>query len=1530
MKSILGLDLGSNSVGWSLVQYDSIKEQGSILGLGSRVIPMDQATLGEFGQGNKVSQTSERTRLRQVRRLIQRRLLRRERLHRVLNILGFLPEHFQAALDFDRRPGQFAPGTEPKLAYRPVVDPERNTPRYTFIFKDAYEDMLTQFRHLNPGWLQKADGSPRNLPYDWTIYHLRKKAITEKIEKEELAWLLLHFNQKRGYYQARGEEEEDKDDKDVQFHSLTIVRVDEDKDPGQKGDPWYSLTLDNGWVYRRQSRVPLFDWVGKTRDFIVTTDLDADGTPKTDKEGNVKRSFRAPGPDDWTLQKKKTERDIEISGKTVGTFIFDTLLQQPRVKIKGKLIRTIERRFYKDELKRILQTQLAFHPELTDRSLLSACINELYRHNEPHRTLLLEQDFVYLLVDDILFYQRPLLSKKSEVGNCSLEFRPSKDKKGRLRMTDGKPERFPLKAVSKSNPYYQEFRLWQWLQNLRIYRRVDDADHTAHLVGDGQQRAELFGYLNSQKEIVQEKLLRFLFSRQGLKGKQLSQEVDAHYWNFVADKAYPGNETRAMILSRLGKCEGVSADFLDEHKLYHLWHIIYSVTDREAFGKAIRSFAARYQLDKDSFYEAFKKTPPFDSAYGSFSEKAIRKLLPLMRLGSYWSYAAIDPATRDRIDKVRTGEYDEKIRDQVRKKAMHLQSDEDFQGLPLWLAQYLVYDRHAEAEATGKWNSLADIDAWLNAFRQYSLRNMVVEQVVLESMRVVRDIWERYGHGAAGFFDEIHIELGRELRQTNEERQRATKQIQENEATNQRIKHLLAEMYAMGQVENVRPYSPVQQELLKIYEEGVLRSGIEVDPEMLKIAKTAQPGSAELRRYILWLEQKYMSPYTGQVIPLSRLFTPEYEIEHIIPQSRYFDDSMSNKVICEAAVNKLKDNLTGLAFIEKFPGQVVELGFGKTAKIFEKDQYKDFVLRQYASSPKKRKKLLMEDIPEEMVDRQLNDTRYIGRLISQVLSNLVRSDDNDDGVNSKNVVQVTGKVTAELRQDWGLNDVWNDLILPRFERMNVLLKTDGFTAWNEQHQRWLPTVPLEFAAGFSKKRIDHRHHALDALVIACTTRGHVNYLNNRSAREGTATAEDRSGTRYDLRATLCYKNSGGNGHYKWTFKKPWPSFTADARTAIGAVIVSHKQQLRVLNRTSNRYTKWVEEDGQLQRRQVRQEGGSGWAIRKPLHKDTVYGAIRLRLKKEVSLNNALDNIPAIVWKEFRKHLQGLQAQGLDKKKILAQLKAASTEWQGQPVGRVEIWYWDEEQVATRKAITTEFDEKTIESVTDGGIQKILLKHLHDHKDKFDDKGKPVDPSLLAFSPEGIDTMNQRLKELNNGADHQPITKVRLYEPKGNKFNVGETGSKRSKFVEAAKSTNLYFGVYQDEAGKRNYATIPLIEVVERLRQRLPPVPETNEQGDRLIFTLSPNDLVYVPKEDNGEIQKPDNADLLTVDADRIYRVVSFTGNQIFMVNVNVAVTIVNKVEFSALNKMERAVDGTMIKVCCHKLSVDRLGNISMS
>jgi len=178
--------------------------------MGSRIIPMSQDILGEFGKGNSVSQTASRTGYRGVRRLRERFLLRRERLHRVLNVINFLPKHYALQIDFEKRFGKFKEETEPKLVY------DKNE----FIFKKSFEEMLSDFQKHQPQLLE----NDKKIPYDWAIYYLRNKALTQKIEKEELAWILLNFNQKRGYYQLRGEDfEEEKDKTFVRLKSKRLL-----------------------------------------------------------------------------------------------------------------------------------------------------------------------------------------------------------------------------------------------------------------------------------------------------------------------------------------------------------------------------------------------------------------------------------------------------------------------------------------------------------------------------------------------------------------------------------------------------------------------------------------------------------------------------------------------------------------------------------------------------------------------------------------------------------------------------------------------------------------------------------------------------------------------------------------------------------------------------------------------------------------------------------------------------------------------------------------------------------------------------------------------------------------------------------------------------------------------------------------------------------------------------------------------------------------------------------------------------------
>lgn len=146
MKRILGLDLGTNSIGWALINAEiNDNDQYNLIGIeasGSRIIPMDAAILGEFDKGNSISQTAERTRLRGVRRLRERNLLRRERLNRVLSLLDFLPSHYSDSLN---RYGQIKDNTEPKLAWK-----KNETGEYEFLFADSFNEMLQEFHTHHP------------------------------------------------------------------------------------------------------------------------------------------------------------------------------------------------------------------------------------------------------------------------------------------------------------------------------------------------------------------------------------------------------------------------------------------------------------------------------------------------------------------------------------------------------------------------------------------------------------------------------------------------------------------------------------------------------------------------------------------------------------------------------------------------------------------------------------------------------------------------------------------------------------------------------------------------------------------------------------------------------------------------------------------------------------------------------------------------------------------------------------------------------------------------------------------------------------------------------------------------------------------------------------------------------------------------------------------------------------------------------------------------------------------------------------
>ena len=345
-----------------------------------------------------------------------------------------------------------------------------------------------------------------------------------------------------------------------------------------------------------------------------------------------------------------------------------------------------------------------------------------------------------------------------------------------------------------------------------------------------------------------------------------------------------------------------------------------------------------------------------------------------------------------------------------------------------------------------------------------------------------------------------------------------------------------------------------------------------------------------------------------------------------------------------------------------------------------------------------------------------------------------------------------------------------------------------------------------------------------------------------------------------------------------------------------------------------------------------QTSSDHYSIRKPLHEDTVYGETVQPVVNQVSLKKALLQVNRIVDGKLRKKIQEMQSSGLTDKQIVNHFKktcADSPEWSHINFEKIGVRAYSNEvgqkrKVAIRKVIDGSFTEEKIERITDVSIQRILLNHLRECNGD----------SKVAFSPEGIDAMNRNIFRLNGDKPHLPIYKVRLGKVLGKKFAVGQRGNKGKKFVITAQSTNLFFAVYANDEGKRSFETIDLHCAIEMQKQGKDVAPSINEKGDKLLFVLSPNDLVYVPSE--SELQH--GVDSNDLKLDHVFKVVSCQDNTIYFIPNSVASPIAPEFEFNKKNKVETVSNDGIYKQGSEKLSIkniclpikmDRLGHLHL-
>jgi CRISPR-associated endonuclease Csn1 len=309
------------------------------------------------------------------------------------------------------------------------------------------------------------------------------------------------------------------------------------------------------------------------------------------------------------------------------------------------------------------------------------------------------------------------------------------------------------------------------------------------------------------------------------------------------------------------------------------------------------------------------------------------------------------------------------------------------------------------------------------------------------------------------------------------------------------------------------------------------------------------PNRENILRYQLWEDQNRQCLYSGRTISITQLLGDGggVEVDHILPRSRTLDDAQTNKVLCFRDSNQAKGNRTPSEWLASSnPTQFEEI-----------IQRANILLRSGLMPYGKYKKLIQKEVnTDEFVSRQLVDTAYITKVTGEYLRCLFDSDHH--------VLGLKGALTAELRWQWGLE--------------TILEQLPDSPAW---------TTREEMRPG-EKNRADHRHHAIDAVVIALTNRSRLQSLAMAMADR----TNQREGELLD---------------------EPWKDFRDTIKDRVSKVWVSHRVERKVSGalHEETQYGKTERPDWWVTRKPVETlKGNEIPNIRDPLIRDLVISKLK--------------------------------------------------------------------------------------------------------------------------------------------------------------------------------------------------------------------------------------------------------------------------------------------------------------------------------
>lgn len=1300
MKKILGLDLGTTSIGWALVNEAEHKnETSSIIKLGVRVNPLSTDEQTDFEKGNPLSVNADRTLKRGARRNLQRFKLRRKNLIDILTNYGFI-----------------------------------NT-----------QSILTE------------NGKQTT----FETLALRAKAAKEKIEKEELARILLSINKKRGYKSSRKAKNEEEG---TLIDGMAVAKelYESNVTPGQYV---YQLLLTKKQYipdFYRSDLQHEFDTIWNFQKQFYPAILTDELYQKLEGQGlqNSRKLFLAIHQIYTAENKGKREavklqhykwrsnavnkqltieevayvlvevnnnlnkssgylgaigdrsKKLYFNNLTVGEYLYQQIQKNRHTSLKNQVF---YRQDYLDEFETIWETQAGYHPELTKE---------------------LKED----IRDVVIFYQRKLKSQKGLISFCELE------KKEIEIVTGGKTKKKTIgpRVVPKSSPIFQEYKIWQNINDIVVTSKNRQPnkelnENLQELTLSLQDKQLLFKELNLRGDLKTTEVLKLLKLKSKdwncnfntIQGNTTNQAIYNVLQAIAEDTGYGFDWAKKQAaeirkeLKAILPLIGMKPEVLDfdpntknyqQQLSYQLWHLIYATEDDVKINKEDEVIYGKNNIHlKKQLHQKFgipiKYAELFvniqlQNDYGNLSTKAIRKMMPFLQEGHQYYNA---------------------------KK----------------LAKY------KDTSITKEENLKRELKDQLELITKNSLRNPVVEKILNQLVNVVNQIIKDYDKP-----DEIRIELARELKKSAKQRKELSSSIAEATRKNTEIKKILQKV----------PFN------------------------------RKNPTKNDVVKYKLYKElatNGYKTLYSGKTISENQLFSKEIDIEHIIPKAKLYDDSYSNKTLAFRNVNLKKSDQTAIDFVK---GNYDVENYVETIKTLYNNGKGSISKGKYL-------KLLMEEenLDNGFINRDLNNSQYIAKKAMSMLHQIVY-----------NVTPTTGKITAKLREDWNLVNVMKELNLPKYKALGLTFieeRTNGNKV--EKITNW-------------SKRNDHRHHAMDALTVAFTTKSHIQYFNTDNAKDESVKKAE-------------FVKNGSN---KKVFKAPIDDFRKQAKTHIESVLISFKNKNKVTTQNKNKIKSGKTEVCKQQTLTPRGQ----------LHKETVYGISKKEIVQKEKVNGAfdLDKINAVTKPLYKKALlKRFLAHNNDSKKAFTGQNSLSKNPIITEDGKklpIEITTKIYETIYTiRKEITADNfkNVKAVEKVIDRKSRKLLLERLEQFKGNAKEAFANLDINPIWINKnKGIRLKRVTITGVSNA--------IALHDKKDHLGNLLLTTEGKTQPVDfVSTGNNHHVAIYLDEKGIIHDRVISFFEAVSRTNQNLPIIDKelNTNLGWKFLFTMKQNEFFVFPSED---------------------------------------------------------------------------------